>query len=172
MVIGEAMFDGPDSDGDVADAAGEGSEQDEDVGGKGHFVGTRKENDRGTNESENFMIPLGNSLGVGNQVSAVATICRNACDGRGLLSQLPQPGFLEIGLDVDKWQQAERVQEDLTLGGDEEKVGVDPMESYTVLKEDKGVELVVSTEDELEPFLVGPNSFGPLKTLFLRRRRS
>jgi hypothetical protein len=79
---------------------------------------------------------------------------------------------LEIGLDVDKWQQAERVQEDLTLGGDEEKVGVDPMESYTVLKEDKGVELVVSTEDELEPFLVGPNSFGPLKTLFLRRRRS
>jgi hypothetical protein len=145
MVVGEAMFDGPGSDGDVADEVGEGSEQDEDEGGKGQFVSTRKESDRGNNESENFMIPLGNSLGVGNQVPAVATVCRDTCDGRGLPSQ--QPGVLEDGFDGDKWQQSESVQENLTLGGEVEKG------------------IVVPTEDEEEPFEVGPNSFGPLEDL-------
>ncbi|KAK2455003.1 zinc finger CCCH domain-containing protein [Trifolium repens] len=164
-VVGEGMFDGTGSDGDVAVEVGEESEQEEVEGGKGLFVGTRKAMDKVNNESENFMIPLGNSLGVGNQVPAVATVCRDACDGRGLLSQLTQPGLLEHGIDGDKWQQAERAHEDLTIGGGVEKVAVDPREPQSAVKDDKGDGLVVPTEVEEEPFTVGPNSFGPLEDL-------
>jgi hypothetical protein len=159
LVIGEDLSEGGGDDGDVACIEAEEVDQ-VGEGRKRCFDDTRKGVDIGTAVSENFMGQLGNTQVQCDQVEAVATSLREACDG--LPSQLDLGEFLENGPDGDKWQRTDRPQEMLGVGNLVDQTVVDPIGPLNLNSNIEGAD---GEGKYLGPISIGPNSFGPLSDL-------